>query len=38
MYHMFVVVPAWDPKDHFVECVTMLIAQSTRSIWVGLVE
>jgi hypothetical protein len=33
-----VVVPASDPKDQFVECVTMFTAQSTRMIWVGLVE
>jgi hypothetical protein len=33
-----VVVPASDPKDLFVERVTMFTAQSTRLIWVGLVE
>jgi hypothetical protein len=33
-----VVVPASDPKDQFVECVTMFTAQSTGMIWVGLVE
>jgi hypothetical protein len=33
-----VVVPASDPKDLFVECVTMSTAQSTRLIWVGLVK
>jgi hypothetical protein len=33
-----VVVPASDPKDLFVEHVTMFTAQSTRLIWVGLVE
>jgi hypothetical protein len=32
------VVPASDPKDLFVKCVTMFIAQSSRLIWVGLVE
>jgi hypothetical protein len=38
MYHLLVVVPAWDPKDWFVELVTILTAQSTWLIWVGLVE
>jgi hypothetical protein len=33
-----VVVPASDPKDLFVEHVTMFTAQSTWLIWVGLVE
>jgi hypothetical protein len=33
-----VVVPASDPKDLFVEHVTMFTVQSTRLIWVGLVE
>jgi hypothetical protein len=33
-----VVVPASDPKDMFVERVTMFTAQSTWLIWVGLVE
>jgi hypothetical protein len=33
-----VVVPASDPKDLFVEHVTMQIAQSTGLIWVGLVR
>jgi hypothetical protein len=33
-----VVVPASDPKDLFVERVTMFAVQSTRLIWVGLVE
>jgi hypothetical protein len=33
-----VAVPASDPKDLFVECVTMFTAQSTRLIWVCLVE
>jgi hypothetical protein len=33
-----VVVPASDPKDLFVERVTMFIVQSIRLIWVGLVE
>jgi hypothetical protein len=32
------VVPASDPKDLFVECVTMFTVHSTRLIWVGLVE
>jgi hypothetical protein len=33
-----VVVPASDPKDLFMECVTMFTAQSTGLIWAGLVE
>jgi hypothetical protein len=33
-----VVVPASDPKDLFVERVTMFTAQSTGLIWIGLVE
>jgi hypothetical protein len=33
-----VVVPTSDPKDLFMECVTMFTAQSTWLIWVGLVE
>jgi hypothetical protein len=33
-----VIVPASDPKDLFMERVTMFTAQSTRLIWVGLVE
>jgi hypothetical protein len=33
-----VVVPASDPKDLFVECVTIFPAQSTGLIWVGFVE
>jgi hypothetical protein len=33
-----VVVPASDPKDLFMEHVTMFSAQITRLIWVGLVE
>jgi hypothetical protein len=33
-----VVASASDPKDLFVECVTMFTAQSTWLIWVGLVE
>jgi hypothetical protein len=33
-----VVVPASDPKDLFVEHVTMWTAQSTWLIWVGLVK
>jgi hypothetical protein len=33
-----VVVLASDPKDLFVEHVTIFTAQSTRLIWVGLVE
>jgi hypothetical protein len=33
-----VVVPASDPRDMFVERVTMFTAQSTVLIWVGLVE
>jgi hypothetical protein len=33
-----VVVPASDPKDLFVERVTMFTTQSTGLIWVGLVE
>jgi hypothetical protein len=35
---LIVVVSASDPKDLFMECVTMFIVQSTRLIWVGLVE
>jgi hypothetical protein len=38
MYCLFVVVPVWDPKDLFIECITMFTAQGTRLIWVGLVE
>jgi hypothetical protein len=38
MYHLLVVVPAWDPKDQFMERVTMLTSQSIGLIWVGLVE
>jgi hypothetical protein len=39
-YVMFwiVVVPASDPKDLFVERVTMGTSQSTWLIWVGLVK
>jgi hypothetical protein len=33
-----VVIPASDPKDLFMECVTMFITQITGLIWVGLVE
>jgi hypothetical protein len=33
-----VVVPASDPKDLFMEYVTIFTAQSTRLIWIGLVE
>jgi hypothetical protein len=33
-----VVGSASDPKDLFVEHVTIFTAQSTRLIWVGLVE
>ncbi len=33
-----VVVPASDPEDLFMECVTMGTAQSTGLIWVGLVK
>jgi hypothetical protein len=33
-----VVVSASDPKDLFMEHVTMFIAQSTGLIWAGLVE
>jgi hypothetical protein len=32
------VVPASDPKDLFVEYVTMFTVQSIGLIWVGLVE
>jgi hypothetical protein len=32
-----VVVSASDPKDLFMECVTMFTVQSTGLIWVGLV-
>jgi hypothetical protein len=40
LYVLFcnVVVPTSDPKDLFVECVTMFIVQSSGLIWVGLVE
>jgi hypothetical protein len=31
-------LPASDPKDIFMEHVTMFTAQSTWLIWVGLVE
>jgi ubiquitin C-terminal hydrolase len=33
-----VVVPTSDPKDLFMECVTMFTVQITGLIWVGLVE
>jgi hypothetical protein len=33
-----VVMPASDPKDLFVERVTMFTAQTTWLIWVSLVE
>jgi hypothetical protein len=33
-----VVVPSSDPKNLFMECVTMLTVQSTWLIWLGLVE
>jgi hypothetical protein len=33
-----VVVPTSDPRDIFMECVTMFTMQSTGLIWVGLVE
>jgi hypothetical protein len=33
-----VVVPGSDPKDLFLECVTMFTIQSTWIIWVDLVE
>jgi hypothetical protein len=33
-----VVVSASDPKDLFMECVTMFTMQSTRLIWIGLVD
>jgi hypothetical protein len=33
-----VVVPACDPKDLFVECVTMFTVQSIGLIWVGIIE
>jgi hypothetical protein len=35
---LVVVVPASDPKDLFMERVTMFTAQITGLIWVGLVE
>jgi hypothetical protein len=35
---LIVVVSASDPKDLFVECVIMFTVQSTRLMWVGLVE
>jgi hypothetical protein len=34
---LVVVVPIWDSKDWFVECI-MMTTQSTWLIWVGLVE
>jgi hypothetical protein len=33
-----VVVPACDPKDLFVECVTMFTVRSIGLIWVGIIE
>jgi hypothetical protein len=33
-----VVVPASDPKDLFVERVTIFTMQSTRLIWIDLIE
>jgi hypothetical protein len=33
-----VVVPPSDPKNLFMECVTIFIAQITELIWVGLIE
>jgi hypothetical protein len=33
-----VLVPASDPKDMFMERVTMFTVQSTGLIWIGLVE
>jgi hypothetical protein len=33
-----VVVPASDPKDLFMEHITMFTAQSTWLIWIGLVK
>jgi hypothetical protein len=35
---LVVIVPASDPKDLFVERVTMFTMQITGLIWVGLVE
>jgi hypothetical protein len=35
---LIAVVPASDPKDLFMECVTMFTMQSICLIWVGLVE
>jgi hypothetical protein len=35
---LIVLVPASDPKDMFVERVTMFTVQSIGLIWVGLVE
>jgi hypothetical protein len=35
---LIMVVPASDPKDLFMECVTMFTAQSIGLIWVCLVE
>jgi hypothetical protein len=32
------VVPACDPKDLFVEHITMFTTQSTELMWVGLVK
>jgi hypothetical protein len=36
MYHLLVVVASWDPKDWFVECIIMLLAQSTWLICIVL--
>jgi hypothetical protein len=36
MYRLVVVAHAWDPKDWFMERVTMCTMQSTWLIWVGL--
>jgi hypothetical protein len=35
---LIVVVPANDPKDIFMKCVTMFTTQITRLVWIGLVE
>jgi hypothetical protein len=35
---LIVLVPISDPKDLFVERVTLFTAKSTGLIWVGLVE
>jgi hypothetical protein len=38
MYRLLVVVLVWDPKERFMERVTMFISQITGLIWVVLVK